>query len=496
MRVKRKLALAGQSAHVGALRLLIGCALLLLCGAKAYSCPPGGCPSSAPRRPKVRYRQDTGVVLDLNGDGVWELSLKGMAFARFEGQTNRSDMSFDRDDSDGYIASRIRLGVGVRLLRHIFFKVTLQDARFWGSGLPSSGRVRFNSQSDSQFGREVFLGFSMFEGYVALERPWDLPFKLEVGRMVLEYGRGFVLGDPAYAVQGQSFDTVRLRWLHQAWKVDLFWAKIRALVEVSDGQTCAEGCVFEGDDLVSLYGVGQFGKSLSVDLYAMFYHRAPHNNEAVVDSNIAIVGGRLDWRSSQHKVGLEVIGETGSWQGELLLAFVMLLEASYTFPGTLQPTIGFQGLVGSGDRLAGDGVRTSFQPLLSRRRRFYGMLGLFAPSNLIQPTLILSIAPHKTLKTSVNVRQSFLWSPQDALLSGGHTLYAQNPNGKAQVVGMEVNLSVEWKPFPFLLFDLVGGVFLPQVGDYFSELSTTGTATSVFGNQPALLGYFRSWLSF
>ncbi|MCB9638411.1 MAG: alginate export family protein [Myxococcales bacterium] len=447
-----------------------------------------------PSKLTVTHKKGEGLWIDLLGDQQWMLLIGGLAFTRLEAQANRNDMNSQKDDSDYYIGTRMRLTLGARLLKHIELRMTVQDARFWGSGLPTQGKIRFRTDTNTEFAREVFLGFSLFEGYVALERPWDLPVRIEAGRMILEYGRGYILGDPAYAVQGQSFDTVRIRWMPHNWTVDLFWSKIRANVERVDAQTCKDGCFFEGDDLVSLYAVGKLHESFTLHLYGMFYYRTPLTAEPAIASKIGIFGTRLEWALGGWKGGLELVLETGSWLDQTLLAFSALLETSYTFAGSWKPTLGFQFMTGSGDGDDNDGMQTAYQPMLSRRRRFYGMVGLFSPSNLIQPAVSFSVSPHATVTVQASVRQSFLWDSRGAIVSAAHTFFARNTAGGPNVLGMEWNLAVMWRPYPFLLFDAVGGVYLPTVGNMAGVLKDS--AGNTLGSDPAWLGYLRAWLEF
>ena len=484
--------------RLGGIFLLALCCLCHSADVQASSHKESSGHASQKNRTKVRYKRGEGFNIDVNGDGLFVLSLNGISFVRFEAQDNRSDMSFSRDDRDGYIATRMRLGFGLEMLRVIGLHMAVQDARFWGSGLPSNGHVRFHDDTNATFGREVFLGLSLFEGYISFDQPWNLPFRLEIGRMALEYGRGYILGDPAYAVQGQSFDTIRLRWFLHNWNVDLFWSKIRATVDTTQSTSCTQDCTFEGDELAAIYAMGKLAPGVKLDLYGMYYHRAPHKGEAPSNSDLGILGARLDWHSAIHKLGLELVGEAGRWMNQTAVGFSMLMNLAFTLPGRFKPTLGMQMLLGSGDTDTTDDVSTSYKPLFSRRRRFYGALGLFAATNLIQPMLFFALHPVSSVQLALSARYNLLWSPTDAILSGGHTFYARNPNGTSNALGAECSFSVMWKPFPYISFDAVGGVFLPQSGSFFAQISTSKDVTvrGVFGNEPAFLGYLRAWLSF
>lgn len=448
---------------------------------------------SSPSGIQVVHRPGKGVEIDLLGNQNWVITLGAMAFARFEYINNSSDLQFAKDDHDLYTATRFRMSLGIRLMRHLGVVMTVQDARFWGNGLPLDGRVRFRSDTEAVFAGQLFLGVSLFEGYMYLDRPWNLPLRLEIGRMILEYGNGFVLGDPAFGVQGQSLDTVRLRWMPGRWTVDLLWAKLRATVEYNNTTTCTQGCVFEGDDLIGLYAAWKINTRHQWDIYGFFYLQAPPANGIPVHSGTWITGTRYSYKTQAIDSYLELILETGSVQQKLLVAFGGLGQFVYTFQSAMTPFLGVQLLLGTGGEH--DSVNTSFIPLFSRRRRFYGQINMFATTNLIQPAVILGFHPHPKVTIRADVRQSFMMDPKGSLVNGGHVFLAKNSSGTTHVLGMEIDFSVGWRPVPFVLFDAVAGVFLPMIGDTMALLQDA-TGQPKFGRDPAMIFYLRSWVNF
>ncbi len=473
------------------MRLLLCLFVLLSLGqeANAGTAPP----TTRNKGGRSSYSPSQGLLFDWFGDRSWSIRLRGQFFIRPEYQSNRGDFKQSLEDSDFYIPTRLRLSVELRMYRSLGFKMTIQDARYWGNGLRQGGKIRFTPANQHQLHREVFLGTTLFEGYAFIDRPSGWPIRLEVGRIKLNYGYSFFLGDPGYIPQGQSFDGIRASYLSKHIRLDAMWFKIRESIVRKDTQTCTEGCFFEGDDLAGLYGSFHLTKTMNIDAYAYFLQKAPVNAEPAKPHRLGIVGFRYQVKNRNLFLGVDVLGQLGEYRSKLTYGFASLTVLRYTFSSSLKPFLGVQFMVASGDDDPSDSKHTGFIPLYSSRRKFYGLLNLFAASNIIQPVLVGGFFPHPLLRVELDFRHSWLWAKKGALLGGGnHAKFLQDTSGKGErAVGFEWDVKIIWKPYPILKVEVAAGAFLPTPGGY---LYTTQSSTQ--GTEPAFLGYFRAWLSF
>jgi len=484
--------------HMGQ-RLVGGLLLWILCGycAGIVEATSAGPKATRTRGPKVSYLPKEGLKLDLMGDGNWLFWLRGDVFARPEFQTNRGDYDSARDDSDLYVVARVRMTLRARLYRHVGFQLALQEASYWGNGLRDGGKIRFNRETNSQFHRELFLGTTLFEGYLFIEQPWLWPMRLELGRLKLVYGDSFFIGDPAFIPQGQSFDAIRLRLSPGDFQIDLMWLKVRESVVLTNASNCATGCLFEGDDLGGVYATYKGFRHQEIDLYGYFWQLAPRDTDDLLEaSQIAIIGARYQFKNRLIFATAEVIVQVGRHRRKTLQAFANRLYFKFNFGGRFRPYLGFQYMMASGDGDPSDQVDTAFLPVYSNRRKFYGLVNLFGPSNILQPTLLMGISPHPTLLLHFDFRHTWMWDPRGALVNGGsHSPTVQDPSGNAgNIIGMEADLLIRWKPFPFITLDASGGLFFPTPGGFFPGLRANGGTE--YGVDFALMVFFNARLKF
>lgn len=423
---------------------------------------------------------------DLNKDGQWLLKLGAQFFVRPEAQGNRSDLKEDREDRDFYIATRLRLTLDFQMMKSFGLHVTLQDARYWGNGIPTGGKVRFSTQRNSLFQREIYLGMSFHESYLYLEF-LQKRLRLEVGRIRLFYGDAFVLGDPGYFPQGQSFDTLRLRWkMTSAWHMDVMWFRVRESVAVAQPE-CTGSCFFEGDDVLSVYVQSRGSRVLQLDFYAFYVKRAPRNTKVLEETNLGYLGMRLKVKRSWFLFSLEPILQVGRDQEKDATAFALRMFGRLKWAAPLRPFVQLQLLLASGDSDPSDESNNQFQPLFNNRRRFYGMVNLLGLSNLIQPTLAVGFWPHRKIKVMLDGRYSLRFVPKGANITGGsHGVFVQDLTGQSGLgLGWEVDARVVWKLSKLLTADAAGGVFVPV-----NELG----GPRLLGNSPAWMMYVRLFL--
>ncbi|MCB9642621.1 MAG: alginate export family protein [Myxococcales bacterium] len=448
-----------------------------------------------PRGFQVKYRRGHGLEMDLLGDGHWVLRVGADIYARPEIHVNRGDFSWAKNDKDEYVASRMRLNVEFLAMKHFGFRLGAQDARYWGNSLGSEGGfIRFSPDYDVQLHREVFLGPSFFEGYLFIDRPYGLPFRLEAGRKELNYGEGFVLGAPQYIPQGQSFDQLMLRWFLGPVEVDMMWLKIRESLIISDTSTCTDGCFFDGDDLYGIYATYHPRRDMKVELYGMFFLRSPRTGEPLEMQQIGYVGARYGVINPRWHISLEFVGQFGRYRQKTLLAFSGWQKLAYTFQNPLRPFVGFQLMFASGDGNPNDDTDNNFVPLFPKRRYFYGFINLLGASNIVQPMVDVGFHPHKDVRLSLEARFSMKWSAKSPFINGGgHApILADSTGASGQALGWEMGMRVTWQPVPFFHIDLTGAVFVPQAGGILSKLSQE--ANSVLGQDPALLGFVWMWM--
>ncbi len=421
------------------------------------------------------------------------ISLKFEGFVRPEWMTNRSDYSFGSEDSDAYVASRIRLTGDVLYRNSVGLHVTLQDSRYWGNGLPQGGAVRFSTEASESFTRNVFFGVQLYEAYMYLR--WmqgEVEFK--AGRMKVVYGDSFFIGDPGFLPPGQSFDGMRLRVQRGTLKVDLLWLMVRESVATTQRADCEGRCYWEGDHLAGMYATKRWTRRHTTDVYGFYYQRAPRSDTLTEPSRLAFLGVRYLLQHSILRFSMEGQLQVGRHLSRDLLAGAGLVKLRATFPVPTRPFIGVQGMFATGDGDPTDTAENNFLALFQNRRRFYGLVNLYGLSNIIQPMVEVGLRPHKQVSLTVDFRYTWKMNAKGTMVAGGsHNRSLADLTGEdGQDVGSELNLRLKYSPFPGITFDLGGGVFLPS--RELHQRGVDGTITKTFGQDPAFMVFLNIWL--
>ncbi|MBU53111.1 MAG: hypothetical protein CL920_30830 [Deltaproteobacteria bacterium] len=443
----------------------------------------------------VKHVKKKGIEIHLPGPLETVFRIRSSVFARPEYKFNLKDFSSKLDDSDVYVATRFRISLEAEIQKQVGFVLTIQDARFWGNGLRSGGDIRFDPDETNQFHREVYLGTTFFEGYLFLERPGRLPLRFEIGRIGATHAHGFILGDPGYIPQGQSFDGMRL-FLYgpNRMKTELYWFKIRESVELTDTATCQDGCLFEGDDLAGVRHHFQFGKSFKLGISAHYLQRAPRTGKPLVNSQIGMIGLDYTLKTASIRSIFEGYVQFGTHEDKSLFAFGGFASVAYTLPAPLKPYIGIFLVAASGDTGTQADSSMTFVPVYGKRRKFSNITNMFAPSNIIAPSLFVGIRPTKTTSVQINVAYNFRWADGGVLQGGGNyaPIFKDTTETHEQFLGMEIDGAFKWKVAKFVTFDIGVGAFLPSTGDVFTVLASQKSET--FGTDVAMMMFSRIWL--
>ena len=442
--------------------------------------------AQAEKPPKLSFHLDK--------DKRFHLKLGVEAFARPEWMSNRGDFDSASDDTEFYIVTRLRLKADLSYRKRVGIKFSLQDSRFLGNGLVNGGKVRFYPDSPHLFTREVQYGVTFNESLLYFQ--WmDGDLRLELGRLRLVYGDSFFVGDPGFLGPGQSFDGTRLILKAGSLQVDALWLLVRESVATTKIDGCKGSCYWAGDDLAGLYIQKKWGRS-QTDLYGFFYQRAPRKTDLTAPSRIGFMGARWILKTKALQASLEGQFQIGQHEGKSLLAGSGRLYVKYTLPVALKPFIVVQGLLATGDSNPDDDNDNNFLALFCNRRKFYGLVNLFAISNIMQPTLGIGFKPAKTLTALLDARYTWKFTAKGTLFGGGsHRAFVYDLSGGDETsVGTEINLRIKYNFLPGATLDFGAGAFLPSKALH--RRDSTGKILKSFGTDIAYMIFSAFKLKF
>ena len=238
--------------------LLAACCLAGVSFAGPVSAPPP-LPPAPPANPLSFL--DGKVTFDVQERVRWEIR----------------ENNFDFNDSvrsltdDNWLLQRFRLGVMLKPASWLRVYAQAQDAREFLSGRP---------HNPGQNGAEGDDAFDLRQGYVEISNYAKCPWGLKIGRQVLEYGDGRLIGPGDWLNTSRSFDAVKLRYQQKDWSLDAFASTIATITRSEFNQSdFVNGTETHREQVFS--GLYFSTTALSVqttDLYVLHLHE---NNNAL-----------------------------------------------------------------------------------------------------------------------------------------------------------------------------------------------------------------------
>lgn len=360
------------------------------------------------------------------------------------------------------LSERVRLGLG---LRNGSFgaQVTLQDSRVWG-WFPE------NSPGLAPPGSGVF---QPYEVYVDLRSSEPEPaVELRIGRQVLSWGEGRLLGARDWWQGGASFDAVRLKaqWGDGFAEAEAFAALLAAPGPVPP-PSALNGSQSEG------FGAQLFGLRNTWHLAAMAHL------EGIVLARLArdplpVELTRSDTVTGDLRVFGEYRGVSYSTEGAYQLgrvagygvnrplgAFAGAARVDWQTALPLDVRLGLSTAYASGDPSGGKGARLQrFDPIAPDVHRHHGMMDLVGWSNLIDAAVSIGVRPAKQFDASVRYAFLGLAAPGDRWTTAGLLPVGVAPDNTSHVLGNEVDVRVAYELNDSLSFDLGYGLMATGAG--------------------------------
>lgn len=277
----------------------------------------------------------------------------------------------------------------------------------------------------------------------------------EMGRMVLDYGSGRMIGAYDYQAASNAFDGVRARISYQKFlDIDVLAVKLRRNNTQPD----------QDRNLFGAYIVGHPHEQLRADLYVLYLVDGTSDGHAYLTT----MGARLDWRPitwfSGEVEGALQVGEedkAGRADRQSLIGSAFFAELAGHVPvggGRLSLAPFTQFYSGAPTQTGSAQTATAWRPLYPSLDQVVGLLQLFGPTNLMQNGGHLRWQASMPLSVDLSARVSA--SHENAPLPGfGNPTLAGD--GGWRTLGTEVDLLVRWQLLRSSEIFFGCGVFAP-----------------------------------
>ena len=394
--------------------------------------------------------------------------------------------NFDFNDSvrsltdDNWFLNRFRLGVMLKPATWLRVYAQAQDSREFLSGRP---------HNPGQNGAEGDDAFDLRQGYVEISNYDKCPWGLKIGRQVLEYGDGRLIGPGDWSNTSRSFDAVKLRYQQKDWSLDAFASTIATITRSEFNQSdFLNGTETHREQVFS--GLYFSTTALSVqntDLYVLHLHENTgplYQPTALGDTNFFTFGVRVkskpgvfahtdtapepqgkgprDGKSNAdakpapapapRPIGFEYDFEAAFQEGKVrgldLTAFAVHAHAGYTFDFAWLPHLGVEYDFGSGDRDPADRKIETFQNLFPSNHPPYGSMDVFSWQNMHDAAFNAKIQPCKQMWIQAEYHTFWLASTDDVWYrsNGSSAVRPLTPAARtaSNYAGSELDLVVNW----------------------------------------------------
>ncbi len=429
--------------------------------------------------------------------------------------------NFDFNDNvrsltdDNWLLNRFRLGVMLKPAAWLKVYAQTQDSREYLSDRPDF---------PGQLGAEGDDAFDLRQGYVEISQYDKCPWGLKIGRQVMEYGDGRLVGPSEWNNTGRSFDAAKLRYQQKDWWIEGFAATVAVITRGKYNQSdFLNGTETHREQVFS--GLYFSTAALSVqttDLYAFHLHESTgplYQPAAIGDTNFFTFGlrmkskpgvfhqepfvcgkGATDGKSTPPAPApaptnlgpdytAELAFQTGEVRGLDLTSFAAHGSLGYTFDVLWTPRLGVEYNYASGDGNSADGDIGTFQNLFPSNHPRYGFMDLFSWQNMHNPAISLKAAPCKKVVVQADYHLFWLANNHDAWYRSNATSAVRPLNALARnadtFAGSELDFTVTWKPLKQLAIQ--GGYSHFFAGNY---LKDTGA------NDDADFGYVQATIEF
>lgn len=420
--------------------------------------------------------------------GDWQLTPSLQLRTRGEYRRDPMDMGGrdvtglnDRVRNAYLIFERARLGLGAEhgALRA---QITLQDTREWGP---------FNA----------YGFFAPHEAFAEVHTQSARPAYLRIGRQVVSWGDGRLIGAADWNPVSRSLDAIR-------GKVTLGPFDLEALASVLESPQPSSpsfgppgNSTFTGTQLYGANLSWPIDPLLKIEVVSLArisrsgigesrFATAARSGETYVESLRASGEGR-GW-----KYGVEGAYEFGSASalapgGLTRSSYAAAANVSKTFDTIgISPTIRIGGSYASGDGGAGGAKYTQFDPILPDVHTHYGLMDAMTWSNIMEANARLTIVPVADTTFGVQYRYARLAEGSGEWLNSHLALVGQAPSSTDATLGHEFDAMATWRPWA--PFDISAGYSAFLMGDGARTIMVAEGRGKAVGNSfsPAAVSHF------
>ena len=373
---------------------------------------------------------------------------------RYEFQNNFNQLYYGTypakgTSDDGFLLGRFRAGFDYRPLKKIHFSMWMQDSEAWGLALSN------NAFYNKKFGMEHNPDkdrWELWKSYVEVEKIFDIPLCIKLGRQKIFYGNNRVFGPGEWGNTGRwIWDAAKLSYKFKLGFIDTYYG--RTMLHDPDEFSLNHRHGFESAGFYSHFGIPLFSFKMAVEPFFMTKSDG-HNlykgeNGSMGDVKAYYMGFRTYGKDiNGFDYDLTYIAQRGDYADDDINAYGYHILFAYNFKQVMaKPRISVEYSYGSGDSNPNDNDHETFDGAFGARDKMYGRMNLMHWKNLRDAQLNLEIKPKKWLYIKTEFHKFRLAEKKDAWYLNPKA-YCDKTGSSSDELGKE--------------FDIVGRINLPK----------------------------------
>jgi hypothetical protein len=344
---------------------------------------------------------------------------------------------------------RARLGLDVE--RGILSaQIILQDARV--AGYPTA----LNTDSNGEYPSTKF-----HTAYLEARSTDVHPSFVRLGRQVVTWGEGRLLGASDWFLVPRSLDAVRARWVVKQFDFEALAVLLTAPGAVPP-EYVRQGAAPSNGGAASGTGVQLYGLNASFHPEPLLHFeaaglariaRSPLPS-TLTPSDTYVIDGRVFGERAGWSYAAEFAYELGRLaivdRKPKIAAWGATAHVDWQTPFVFRPKISLSGSYATGDDGSNPNKIRAFDPILPDARAGLGQMGIFAWSNLVDAALNVVASPTEETRVSLGYRYLRLAEPGGAWFSANLAPIGQNPANTAAFLGHEIDAAVSVAPLESL----------------------------------------------
>jgi Alginate export len=363
-------------------------------------------------------------------DPSWYLTVGGEVRERFEGYFN-DNFGIGGAEPDYHLLQRLTLLTDWHLGERV---------RFFASGISALqfGGVR-PAPPVQQDPIDLEYAFMDFVPYLTD----DERLTLRAGRFGMSFGSGRLVSSRAAPNAPNipfRFDGLEMLYTRPLWEATAFLTQPAADTGGINGED--HSTTFWGLYVTHWFDVLH---TLGLDLYYLgIYNRDATYASGTADETRHSLGTRQFGLWKGWAWNAEEVLQVGSFGDQSILAWTASLDTGYTFPVALQPRLGVNADVASGNTHPGDGTQGTFNALYFMSG-YFNDASLFRPQNIIDVHPMLGLQLTRTLSVDGGGDVFWRYARNDAIYNPPDFIIIPANNTASSYLGTAADINFTWR---------------------------------------------------